>query len=523
MKMLRYALLVAAVFVAGLSVGARHGGRAAITPPASTQPSVLYYVDPMNPAHTSSEPGLAPCGMKLEPVYAVEAGQPLFDGPAPEKRVGTLNVSPARQQLIGIQLAEVKRTLPRQTLRLPGKVAVDETRVYRINAAVDGRITKAMPYAPGSLVKKLTPLAAYYSPDFLRAGQALLFALKATDRISSMHPSAPPQANAPSPVSDFSPLAGNYTNQLSGLNYDGQLAQFEITVKQNRDALKNFGMGELQLEELVRSRAVLEDIDIAAPVDGFILTRNISQGQSIEKGAELFRIADLSRVWVVADVFENDAEYLTPGLTVRVSLTHQGKPMTATISQVPPQFDPVSRSLKVRLELDNLDLALKPDMFVDVELPVELPPTILIPAEAVLDSGLRQTVYVHQNHDCFEPRVVTTGRHMGDQVQVLQGLEPGEQIVLSGNFLLDSESKMKQAAASLRRAPTRDPVCGMEVDGISAAAASRSSVYQGRTYHFCHPECRRRFEENPAAVLGRSSHLGSALVSASAVPGQAQP
>ena len=525
MKRLVYGLLAAAllggVFAAGLQYGLRRA-RSGMTPPG---PAALYFVDPMNPAHTSAEPGLAPCGMKMEPVYADEPGKPHEQPTGPPLPAGVVNLSAARQQWGGVQTSSVKRTSVEHTLRLPGKVAVDETRVYRINAAVDGRITKALAYGPGSFVKKQDTLAAYYSPEFLRAGQALLFALKARDRISSLPQYVPAQTNSLSPWKDSNSLSSSYTNQVQGMDYSGQLSQYDITIKQNADALRNLGMGERQVDELLHARKPLDDIDITAPADGFILGRNASLGQIIEKGAELFRIADLSQVWILADLFETEADYIQPGLKVAVSLIHPKKTVTATVSQVPPQYDGSSRALKVRLEVGNLDFALRPGMLVEVEFPLRLPPAILVAADAVQDSGLRRTVYVRQGEGNFEPRNVTTGRHLGGEVEILEGLEAGEQSVVAGNFLVDSESRIKLAAASRPGRPAKDLVCGMSVEEAKAQAANCSSEFQGQMYYFCSQQCQRTFEKDPVGFLKRPDppHRESASVSERADFRPAQP
>ena len=175
-------------------------------------------------------------------------------------------------------------------------------------------------------------------------------------------------------------------------------------------------------------------------------------------------MADLSRVWILADLFENESQYIKPGARVQVTLPHQRKTFQATVSKILPQFDAASRTLKVRLETDNPGFVLRPDMFVDVELPISLPPAISVPADAVLDSGLRKTVFVDRGNGFFEPEKVETGWRIGDRVEIVKGLQPGERIVVSGNFLIDSESRLELAAAGMYGTLSKDPVCGMEAD-----------------------------------------------------------
>jgi YHS domain-containing protein len=163
-------------------------------------------------------------------------------------------------------------------------------------------------------------------------------------------------------------------------------------------------------------------------------------------------------------------------------------------------------------------------MFVDVEFPVNLPPTLTVPAEAVLDSGLKKTVYVDRGNGFFEPRQVKTGWHFGDRVEVTRGLAPGERIVISGNFLLDSESRMKLAAAGIFGEVTKDPVCGFHVDESKAKAAGFQSTFKDQTYYFCSAGCQQHFEKNPeryAEKPGGGQEAASPLMSPAAPQGAA--
>jgi RND family efflux transporter MFP subunit len=478
MKRLLYLAVVLALVGAAYWAGARRGQQNTASPESRESRKVLYYVDPMNPAHTSDKPGKAPCGMDMEPVYA-EAMLGTVSGAQPASLPpGTIKVSPEKQQLIGVRLATAEKKPLLHNLRLLGKVATDETRIYRINATVDGWITQTLPVSAGSRVKKDETLAGFYSPEFLAAGQSLVFALASADRVKT-------------------------TGQETEMQRS-QMANFDLNLKQYRDALRNLGMGELQIQELIRTRKLMETVNITSPADGFILQRNVSDGQRFERGTELFRIADLSHVWIMVDVFERDASLAQADQPVKVELPNQGKTFTAIVSKTLPQFDNITRTLKLRLEADNPDFTLKPDMFVDVELPLSLAEAIVVPAEAVLDAGLRQTVFVDRGNGYFEPRNVHLGSRVGDQVQVVQGLTPGERIVTSGTFLLDSESRMKLAAAGVQGMPLTDPVCGMTVDEGKAKAAKRVSEYQGKTYGFCSDGCKKRFDADPAKYLAKA-------------------
>lgn len=215
--------------------------------------------------------------------------------------------------------------------------------------------------------------------------------------------------------------------------------------------LLNLGVGVIQLEELARSGKYVKTIEIRSPITGLVIARKVSPLQRVDRGTECFRVADLSRVWIVADVFNAEAKYIHPGMIARISLPRQNKFLEAQVSDILAPFDAQARTLKVRLELDNPEYAFRPEMFVDVEFLVTLPEAITVPVDAVLDSGRRKLVFIAQGEGYFEPREVVTGWRLGDRVEIVKGLVPGERFVLSGNFLIDSESRMKSAVAGLMK------------------------------------------------------------------------
>jgi membrane fusion protein, copper/silver efflux system len=388
---------------------------------------------------------------------------------------GTVHVSPEKQQIIGVKLERMERRPAYHVLRTIGRVAPDENRTYIINATIDGWITKTYPNSTGSLVKKNEVLAAFYSPEFLSGGQALLFALNSMDRVKATGKENPAQKD--------------------------QITQFNINLKQYRDTLKNLGMGDAQIEEMIRTRQYMENVNITSPSDGFIITRNVSAGQRFEKGTELYRIADLSRVWILTDVFRSEAEYFKPGMKVRVTMADLKKEYQAVVSRVLPRFDATSRTLKVRLEMDNPDYRLRPDMFVDVELPVTLPSALMVPIDAVIDSGLRKTVYVDRGNGHFEPRLVEIGWRLGNRVEITKGLSPGERIVSSGTFLIDSESRMEMAAQGMGSSMAKDPVTGEDVSIRKAEKTGLKVIYQQKVYYFASDENRARFEKDSDRFL----------------------
>ncbi len=453
-------LVLAAAFLGGAWYGSRQTGQAGVK-----SRRILHYVDPMNPAHTSPTPELAPCGMKMEPVYADEEGQAL--APA-DLAPGSVKVKPEKQQLIGVRVAAVAKAPYTHTLRALGRVALDETRVYKLNSFVEGWILKTFDHGTGSLTMKDEPVATFYSRDYLTAQQSYLYTLSSLDRIQSGHQVI--------------------TNQV---------ALTSVQLRAAAENLENLGMSKKQIKEMARTRRVTQDIELVAPVTSFVLARNISPGQKISRGDELYKLADLSHVWIQADVYENEARYMRPGLKVRATLPNQNRTFWATVSESLPIFDPVSRTMRVRLEADNPEYDLRPDMFVDLEIPVNLAPALTVPVDAILDSGLKKTVFVDRGNGYFEPRRVETGWRFDDRAEIVQGLTPGEKIVISGNFLIDSESRMRLAAAGMYGEVVKDPVCGLKVDQSKAKAAGFLRTYQHQPYYFCSEACKDHFEKNP--------------------------
>jgi Cu(I)/Ag(I) efflux system membrane fusion protein len=451
-------LIPAATFLVGYWVRGPEGDTTA----AARKP--LYYVDPMHPSYKSDKPGIAPdCGMQLEPVYAGGGGA---GDPADTAPPGAIRLDTRKQQLMGLRTEPAMRSSGRHTLRLLGRVAPNETRIYRVTAQVDGVIRKVSDAAPGNIVRKDDLLASYFVPtnEIFSAIQGFFMPMNTRDQALGLAAS------------------------------DESIAQKRLS----QELMDSYGVSETQLREMVRTHQVTRDIEFRSPVTGLVLARNAAIGQRADRGTEVFRIADLSRVWVLADVFEADAPLVHPGLPARV--IYNSRTYHCSVTNTPPLFDAQSRTLKERLELDNSDLALRPDMFVDVEFDVQEPEAITVPVEAVIDSGTRKSVFVMTGDGVFEPRTVTTGSRYSDRVAIAGGLKPGDNVVVAGMFLLDSESRLRLAAAAAPPPPamngaksTNDPVCGMD-----ASHADFHSEYRNKTYRFCSATCKAKFDQDPA-------------------------
>jgi len=386
----------------------RYSGRASQAAGASDK-RILYYVDPMHPAYRSDKPGIAPdCGMPLVPVYKGE-------DPSAKLQLspGAVSISTERQQLFGLRVEKVQKNSGPRTIRTTGRVEADDNRVYRLMSATDGWILSLENNPPGTLVKQNELLATFYSKEFRNAEQAYLGSLASVERLKPNH-----DMDESSRVSD-------------------------ANLRINEEQLRALGMGELQIKELAKLRQVTRDIRLTSPVDGIVLSRSISPQQRFEAGAEFYRIADLSRVWIIADVFGDEGQLFRPGAKALVELRERAKSLTAAVSKNPPLFDATTRTLKLRLEAENPGFLLRPDMFVDLEFQANAPAGLSVPQEAVLDSGMRKIVYVEASEGVFEPREVKTGNAYGNRVTITNGLREGDRIVTSGNFLVDSESRMR--------------------------------------------------------------------------------
>lgn len=431
MKTALILLGLVAAFAAGFGYGRWYG-----PVPAKSGRKVLYYVDPMHPAYKSDKPGIAPdCGMKLEPVYEGEAApaketrKPKFyrdptqpgytsDKPGINPETGndlqpvyeeTLNVSPEQQHLIGVKYATVEESSSDHSFRAPGKIAADESRIGHVHSRTDGWLESVEPYTVGQYLQKGAPVAKLYSPELYAAQQEYQLALKARSVLQ--------ESTLPSAKIDA-----------------------EEMVKAARRKLELWDLSPAQIEKPVKN------VTIYSQVGGYITARNASAKQRITSETELFSVIDLSRIWVIADVAEADAALVKAGEAVTITSPLNGNRVTGRVLFTLPQVDPTSRTLKVRIETSNPGNVWKPEMFVETEFHVRAPRSLTVPRDAVMDTGLEQTVFVDKGNGVLEPRKVSVGQWLGDRVEIRSGLQAGERIVASGTFLIDAETRLKAGA-----------------------------------------------------------------------------
>lgn len=404
-KVFQLLLLVAAIG-AGFAMGhlRSSGGKASAW-------AVLYWVDPMHPSYRSDKPGVAPdCGMKLVPVYADEAA-------SRPSAPGRVQISAEAQQLYGIRLIRAEKAAGARKIRAFGRVSADETRIYTVDVDANGYVRETSGDAVGNFVRKGQHLAVYYSPDFLALIGGYL------------------SANERTP---------------GGVSSNVIATQNAASVQARADRLRTLGMSDEQIDEIARTGKIPESVYVVAPADGFILTRNISPGQRFDGRTEFYTIADLSQVWVEAEVYGRDASAFTPGSRVQITLPDTGKSFTARVSNVIPEVDPATRAFKVRLIADNPRFVLRPSMYVDVDMPVAAKPALTVPVDALLNSGLTTRVFVSSGDGFFEAREVETGWTSADRVEIVSGLRDGEMVASSGIFLIDSETRLQTPADELQ-------------------------------------------------------------------------
>lgn len=333
-------------------------------------------------------------------------------------------VSDERQQATGVRIGRARRVAGLRILRTTGRVSPCEDAVYPIVAGASGWIREVRAATSGSHVARGDVLASFYAPELTSVQQSYYAALETLDRAEARQ------------LVDF-----DRSRLVEG-------------VERIANTLRDLGVSETQLAAMAKRRRMVPDIQVTSPVNGFVLRRNASAGLRFDRGFEFYRIADLSRVWILADIDQDQAAFVRPAASARVTTHLPPRALPATVSTAEPIFDQATLTLKVRLELANPGYALKPGMFVDVEFPVHLPDALVVPAEAVVDSGLRKTVFVDRGSGYFEPRQVQTGWRLREDVEIVKGLLPGERIVISGTFLIDSESRMRKAGAG--DAPARE-------------------------------------------------------------------
>jgi len=383
---------------------------------AAGQRKILYYRNPMDPTVTSPVPAKDSMGMDYVPVYAEEepATAPGIAGRA------AVEISPFGIRLAGVQITPASRESLAPTIRAVGTVAVDETRVHHVHTRISGFVEKLYVNTTGQFVHHGDPVLAIYSPQLLATQEEFLTARDSARRFAA---------------SDLPEVQKGAADLLAAARR--RLELFEVP--------KSF------IDELERTGNLRRTVTLDAHASGYVMAKNVLEGHQVEPGTELFTIADLSRVWVDAQVYEYEAPQVRLHQEAVVSLPFEtGTPLRGEVVFISPTLDPDTRTLKVRFEFPNPHMILKPGMFADVRLADAGAEGVVIPDSALMDTGERQIVFVAKGGGLFEPREVKSGVRSGGKVEILSGVAEGEQVVVRANFLLDSESRLRAAIAETR-------------------------------------------------------------------------
>ncbi len=359
-----------------------------------------HWVAPMDPTFISDKPGKSPMGMDLVPVYASSSGP---------TAAGTVIVDPVMVQNMGVRIAKVVKGPVSRHIRTLGEVDVAESEISVVNLRFSGWIERVYADETGQAIKRGQKLFSIYSPELVSAQKEYLLAYK-----------------------------------INGL-------KSELT-KSAAERLRLWQIPESVLKNIVRRRKVARSLVITAPRSGYILYKNIVDGARVIAGADLYRIGNLKKIWVTAEVYEFDAAWVKVGQNAKMELSFQrGKQYSGRVEYIYPTLNRKSRTLKVRLEFANPGIDLKPGMFATVRIEAQRKEDVLrIPTAAILHSGERQIVFITSAIGHYEAREIVTGL-VGDShvTEVLSGLAPGDTVVTSGQFLLDSESQLQEAVQKL--------------------------------------------------------------------------
>ena len=370
------------------------------------------YICPMHPTVVSDKPGSCPiCNMDLveKEVTGSSEGE------------ATVQIDPATIQNIGVKTMVVAKQPLTRTVRAVGRVDYDETRIMDVNSKIAGWVEELYVDYTGQWVKKGQPLLALYSPELVAAQEEYLTAL-------------------------------DYAERMRG-GVDRDVAQgADDLLAAARQRLLYWDISTGQIAELEKTRQVGRTMPILAPRSGIVTHKDVLEGAYIRSGQHLYRIADLSVVWIYADVYEYEMPWISKGQRVEVSLSYlPGEQFEGKVDYIFPFMNEKTRTVQVRMVFDNADGALKPDMYADVVIRPEVAREgIVIPVQAVIHSGTRRVVVMAHGDGRFEPREIHTGVETEDGYEVMRGLNPGEEIVTSAQFLIDSESNLKAALAGMR-------------------------------------------------------------------------
>ena len=379
---------------------------------------VLYWTDPMTPGYRSDKPGKSPfMDMDLVPVYADDDG---VEGSS------TIRISQEKQQAIGVRVGKAEMRDLTKTIRTVGRVTFDETLQAQVHAKFEGYVERLDVDYTGKAVRRGQPLLSIYSPELLATQEEYLIAVRARRQLQKS------------------------TNP--------EVARGGVDLYESaRQRLLLWDISPREIAELERTGKPRKALTLYSPVDGVVLSKNAVQGGRVMPADTLFEIAGIRRVWVLADVYESEMPFVALGQTARMSLSYlPGRTWTGKVSFIAPVLDEKTRTVKVRVQFENADGSLKPEMYADVVLERPLGRVVTVPDGAVLSTGTRSLVFVAKGDGRFEPRAVIPGARVDGVSEIREGIRAGEEVVTQANFLIDSESRLKAALTGMA-APDKTP------------------------------------------------------------------
>jgi RND family efflux transporter MFP subunit len=376
---------------------------------------ILFYRSPMNPSETSTVPKKDSMGMDFVPVFEDEA-QGAAAGP---EGLAPISIDAAKRQLLGLKTVEVRRAPFETSIRTTGRVAPDERRVHHVHTRYEGFVEHVTADFTGKYVTKGEVLALIYSPELYATQQEYLLALRASRSLGQ---------------SGVSSVAQGSRDLLDAARQ--RLLLWEIT--------------PADIERIEKNGEPIRAMPVYAPISGFVTGRTAYHGMKVMPADTLFDILDLSLVWVLADVYEYELPRLSVGQRARMTLSYwPGRVWNGTVTYVYPAVDEKTRTVKVRVELDNPKGELKPEMFADVTIHGSARDVLQVPDDAILESGTRNIVFVSEGEGKLVPREVVVGDHGAGVIEIREGLKEGDVVVRGANFLVDSESRLKAAISAM--------------------------------------------------------------------------
>ncbi len=379
---------------------------------SSEKGKILYWRAPMDPTEVYDKPGKSKMGMDLVPVYEGEEG-----GGA-----GSITIDGVLQQNMNLRVAKVKRRDIFNVIRAYGKVSYAEDKEFTVTTKISGWVEKLYINTTGEKIQKGQPLLEIYSPELVSTQEEYLLALK------------------------------NY-QKLSSSSYESVRNNAKKMITLARERLEYWDIPEAEIKKIRETGKALRTILLRSQVTGIVTHKNVKQGDEVAPGKDLFHIVNLDKIWVEASIYESELSHIKVGQKAELELDHvMGTKRVGEVDFIYPYLDKKSKANTVRLVFDNHDQALKPEMYATVLIYSHAAKdTMAIPSEAVIHSGKRQIVFVTQGDGKFEPREIKVGAESEDgYVQVISGLFDNEEVVVSGQFLLDSESKTREAIAKMR-------------------------------------------------------------------------